>query len=60
MSMGAVAVSQRDPNVVWVGGGESNNRQSSSWGDGVYKSTDGGAHVAQHGPAQRRATSTAS
>src|SRR5262245_8208604 len=42
MSMGAVAVSQRDPNLVYAGGGESNNRQSSSWGDGVYKSTDGG------------------
>ena len=42
MSMGAVAVSQKDPNLVWAGGGESNNRQSSSWGDGVYKSTDGG------------------
>src|SRR6185436_19542516 len=43
MSMGAVAVSQRDPNLVYAGGGESNNRQSSSWGDGLYKSTDGGA-----------------
>ena len=42
MSMGAVAVSQQDPNVAWAGGGESNNRQSSSWGDGVYKTTDGG------------------
>ena len=42
MSMGAVAVSQRDPNVAFAGGGESNNRQSSSWGDGVYKTTDGG------------------
>ena len=29
-------------NVVWVGTGEANNRQSSSWGDGVYKSTDAG------------------
>ena len=28
--------------LVWVGSGESNNRQSTSWGDGVYKSTDGG------------------
>ena len=27
---------------MWVGTGESNNRQSTSWGDGVYKSTDGG------------------
>src|SRR5262245_59776346 len=42
MSMGAVAVSQKDPNLAWAGGGESNNRQSSSWGDGIYKTTNGG------------------
>ena len=42
MSIGDVTISQRDPNLVWVGTGESNNRQSTSWGDGVYKSTDGG------------------
>ena len=42
VSIGDVAVSQSDPNVVWVGTGESNNRNSSSWGDGVYKSADGG------------------
>lgn len=41
-SIGAVAVAPRDPNLVWVGTGENNNRQSSSWGDGVYRSTDGG------------------
>src|SRR5262245_60697854 len=42
MSIGDVTVSQKDPNLVWVGTGESNNRQSTSWGDGVFKSTDGG------------------
>ena len=42
VSIGAVAINPRDPDVVWVGTGEANNRQSSSWGDGVYKSTDGG------------------
>jgi photosystem II stability/assembly factor-like uncharacterized protein len=42
MSIGDVTVSQSNPNLVWVGTGESNNRQSTSWGDGVYKSTDGG------------------
>src|SRR6185295_12009231 len=42
ISIGDVTVSQRDPNLVWVGTGESNNRQSTSWGDGVFKSTDGG------------------
>ncbi len=41
-SIGSVAVSQSDPNVVWVGTGEANNRQSSSFGDGVYRSTDAG------------------
>ena len=41
-SIGAVALSQSSPDVVWVGTGEATNRQSSSWGDGVYKSTDGG------------------
>jgi uncharacterized membrane protein YgcG len=42
LSIGAVAVSQSNPDVIWVGSGESNNRQSTSWGDGVWKSTDGG------------------
>ena len=42
ISIGDVTMSQKDPNLVWVGTGESNNRQSTSWGDGVYKSTDGG------------------
>ncbi|MBI2795365.1 MAG: glycosyl hydrolase [Gemmatimonadetes bacterium] len=41
-SIGAVAVAQSRPEDVWVGTGEGTNRQSSSWGDGVYKSTDGG------------------
>jgi photosystem II stability/assembly factor-like uncharacterized protein len=41
-SVGAIAVHQVDTNLVWVGTGERANRQSSSWGDGVYKSTDGG------------------
>ncbi len=41
-SVGAVAVSQSNPKIVWVGTGESNSRNSSSWGNGIYKSTDGG------------------
>src|SRR5678815_3439496 len=36
ISVGDVTVSQRDPNLVWVGAGESNNRQTSSFGGGVY------------------------
>ncbi|HSB61600.1 MAG TPA: glycosyl hydrolase, partial [Vicinamibacteria bacterium] len=42
-AVGAVAVSPADPKVVWVGTGEANDRNSSSWGDGVYRSADGGA-----------------
>ncbi len=42
VSIGDVAVAQSDPNVVWVGTGENNPRNSVSYGDGVYKSTDGG------------------
>lgn len=39
---GAVAVSQNNPDLVWVGTGEQNSRNSSCFGDGVYKSVDGG------------------
>jgi len=42
MSIGAIAVAPSNPSVVWVGTGEADNRQSSSWGDGVYRSLDGG------------------
>jgi len=41
-TIGDVTVSPSNPDIVWVGTGEQNNRQSSSWGDGVYKSVDGG------------------
>ena len=40
-SIGAVAVSQSKPDVVYLGTGEGNNSRSSYWGDGVYVSTDG-------------------
>ena len=43
LSIGDIAIASSDPRVVWVGTGEANNRQSSTWGDGVYKSTDGGS-----------------
>src|SRR5688572_8948468 len=42
IAIGDVTISQTNPDLLWVGTGESNNRQSTSWGDGVYKSTDGG------------------
>ncbi len=41
-SIGAVAIFQKDPNILWVGTGEANVRNSVIWGDGVYKSKDGG------------------
>jgi len=41
-TIGDIAIAPSDPSVVWVGTGEPNNRQSSSWGDGVYKSVDAG------------------
>jgi photosystem II stability/assembly factor-like uncharacterized protein len=43
-SIGAIAIAPSDPNVVYVGTGEANNRQSSSIGDGVWGTTDGGEH----------------
>jgi photosystem II stability/assembly factor-like uncharacterized protein len=49
LSIGAVAVSQRNPDLVYIGTGESNNRQSGSWGDGMWKSTDGGKTVTNIG-----------
>jgi photosystem II stability/assembly factor-like uncharacterized protein len=41
-SVGDIAIAPTDANLLWAGTGENNNRQSSSWGDGVYKSADGG------------------
>ena len=41
-SVGAIAVSESDPNVIYVGMGESPIRGNVSHGDGVYKSTDSG------------------
>jgi photosystem II stability/assembly factor-like uncharacterized protein len=41
-SIGAVAIDPKNHNVVWVGTGETNPRNDVSWGNGVYKSTDGG------------------
>src|SRR6476619_3108298 len=41
-SIGDIAIAPSDPNIIWVGTGEANNRQSSSWGDGIYKSVDAG------------------
>ncbi len=42
MSIGAVAIQQGNPSVIWVGTGEGNPRNSLNGGYGVYKSLDGG------------------
>jgi photosystem II stability/assembly factor-like uncharacterized protein len=42
VSIGDVQVAPSNPDIVWVGTGEANPRNSVSWGDGVYKSVDGG------------------
>jgi len=41
-SIGCVTIDPTNPLVVWVGTGENNSQRSVSYGDGVYKSTDGG------------------
>jgi photosystem II stability/assembly factor-like uncharacterized protein len=41
-SLGVVVVDPKDSNVVWLGTGENNNQRSVSFGDGLYKSRDGG------------------
>lgn len=42
-TIGDIAIAPSDPSIVYLGMGEANNRQSSSWGNGVYKSMDAGA-----------------
>ena len=41
-SIGCVVMDPKNPNVLWVGTGENNSQRSVAYGDGVYKSTDGG------------------
>ncbi|HKJ42963.1 MAG TPA: hypothetical protein VKA27_12795, partial [Sunxiuqinia sp.] len=41
-AIGAVSIDPTNPNVVWVGTGENNNQNNVIYGDGVYKSEDGG------------------
>ncbi|UCE40844.1 MAG: hypothetical protein JSV17_15585 [Candidatus Aminicenantes bacterium] len=41
-SIGAVAIFPKNPDIIWVGTGEANVRNSVGWGDGMYKSMDGG------------------
>jgi photosystem II stability/assembly factor-like uncharacterized protein len=41
-SVGCITIDPNDSNVLWVGTGENNSQRSVAYGDGVYKSTDGG------------------
>ena len=41
-SIGSVAVDPKNPLTVWIGTGENNSQRSVGYGDGVYKSVDGG------------------
>ncbi len=41
-SIGCVSIDPSNPNVIWVGTGENNNQRAVGYGDGLYKSEDGG------------------
>jgi len=41
-TFGDLAIAPSDPRIIWAGTGEQQNRQSTSWGNGVYRSTDAG------------------
>jgi photosystem II stability/assembly factor-like uncharacterized protein len=42
-SIGCITLDPNNPNVVWVGTGENNNQRSVAYGDGIYRSDDGGS-----------------
>ena len=42
-SIGCVTMDPSNPNTIWVGTGENNNQRSVAYGDGIYRSDDGGA-----------------
>ena len=48
-SIGWVTIDPNDSSVVWVGSGESNSQRSVSYGDGIYRSEDGGKNWANLG-----------
>lgn len=41
-TIGDIALDPNNPKIIWVGTGEANNQRSSLWGDGIYKTEDGG------------------
>ena len=48
-SIGTVAIDPNDPATVWVGTGENNSQRSVGYGDGIYRSRDGGASFEKMG-----------
>ena len=54
-AFGVVAIAPSNHDVIWAGTGEQNNRQSTTWGDGVFRSTDGGTTWAHLGLEETRA-----
>jgi photosystem II stability/assembly factor-like uncharacterized protein len=55
LTIGDLAVAPSDTNILWAGTGEKNSLRSQFWGDGVYKSTDGGRHWTHMGLGETRA-----
>jgi photosystem II stability/assembly factor-like uncharacterized protein len=51
-SIGDIAIHPTNANVVYIGTGEANNRQTSSFGDGIYKTIDGGKTFTRLGLAE--------
>jgi hypothetical protein len=43
LSIGAITIAPSDSDILWVGTGEASDRNSAGWGNGVYRSTDGGS-----------------
>lgn len=48
-AIGAIAIAASNPRVVWAGTGEPNPRNDASYGDGVWRTTDGGARWTHRG-----------
>jgi len=42
-SIGAIAIAPSDSDIVWIGTGEPTDRNSAEWGNGIYRSSDGGS-----------------
>ncbi len=54
-AIGDIAVAPSDPKMIYVGTGEANDRNTVSWGAGVYTSSDGGGTWAKSGLEKTRA-----